>query len=297
MAQFQGQFIVFCSLFWGYLFADLPPDPALTVVNLNLRYNNPDDGKNRWENRIPLVKAFLAESAVDLLGFQEVTHRQLLDLQRIMRTYESVGQGRADGLTKGEYNPIFYKKDRFELLESGTFWLSETPSVPGSIGWDAQLPRIVTWAKLYDLASGKTLLHVNTHFDNKGTRSRFESIALLSARIRELAGNLPVIATSDFNIRKDHPRYGSKPYLQLIKTLKEDLNMESSEFLASGVISAGATGNGFEADWQLRPPHAVDYIFVNEKFIVHTYEVRHLLRDGIFIADHWPVIAKIAFSH
>lgn len=269
----------------------------LVVVNLNLRYDNPDDGKNKWENRLPIVKAFFDKSAPHLLGFQEVTHRQLLDLQQLMPGYEFAGEGREAGLKGGEYNPIFYKKDRFQLLESGTFWLSETPSVPGSVGWDAQLPRIVTWVKLKDRPTGKTLFHFNTHFDNKGISSRFESMKLLATKIQGMAGKLPVIATGDFNIRKDHPRYGKEPYLRLMDTFKGKLNMESSEFVAEKVISAGATGNGFEENWQLRPPNAVDYIFVNESFAVITYEVKRIIWEGVFIADHWPVIASMRFSN
>ncbi|MDN3687460.1 endonuclease/exonuclease/phosphatase family protein [Cyclobacterium jeungdonense] len=288
------------SIFTGFFFIMGIPNSnfqQLKVVNLNLRYDNPDDGKNKWENRLPIVEAFFDESTPHLLGFQEVTHRQLLDLKRIMPNYDYVGKGREDGLKGGEYNPIFFRKDRFQLLESGTFWLSNTPEKPGSIGWDAQLPRIVTWAKLEDLKSGKIIFHFNTHFDNKGIDSRYKSVDLLAGKIEEISEESPVVVTGDFNIRKDHPRYGKQPYIYLVATLSRQLQMESAEFAAEKVISAGATGNGFEENWQQRPPNAVDYIFVNEGFAVNTYEVRHIIREGVFIADHWPVIVKMRFSN
>ncbi|WP_162342580.1 endonuclease/exonuclease/phosphatase family protein [Cyclobacterium salsum] len=269
----------------------------LIIVNLNIRYDNPKDGKNKWENRLPIVADFIAESAPHLLGFQEVTHRQLLDLKSIMPNHDFVGRGRKDGLKGGEYNPIFYRKDRFHLLESGTFWLSDTPEEPGSIGWDAQLPRIVTWAKLKDQENGKVIFHFNTHFDNRGTEARFKSVDLLVEKMEEIAGEAPLLATGDFNIRKEHPRYGKEPYVYLIETMSQRLQMESAEFAAEKVISAGATGNGFEENWQLRPPNAVDYIFVDPGFNVNSYQVDKIIQDAVFIADHWPVLAKLKYGN
>lgn len=280
------------------LFAAKPTVGAdLTVINLNIRYDNPNDGKNQWENRVPIIKSFFIDSSPDLIGFQEVTHRQLLDLIQMLPAYGFAGKGRKDGLEGGEYNPIFYRKDRFSLLDKDTFWLSETPEQPGSVGWDAQLPRIVTWVKLKDKESGKIIFHFNTHVDNRGVEARFKSVDLLAGKIKEIAGEVPVIATGDFNIRKDHPRYGKEPYIYLIETMSQRLQMESAEFAAENVISAGATGNGFEEDWQQRPPNAVDYIFVNPHLKVSTYQVDKIIRDGIFIADHWPVLANVMFSN
>ncbi|WP_439483085.1 endonuclease/exonuclease/phosphatase family protein [Cyclobacterium plantarum] len=280
-------------------FLALKPDPdtEMTVVNLNIRYDNPEDGKNKWENRIPIVRSYFNQANPDLIGFQEVTYRQLKDLEKILPAYGFVGKGRKDGIKGGEYNPIFYRKDRFQLLANATFWLSETPEKPGSIGWDAQLPRIVSWAKLKDGESGKIIFHFNTHFDNKGMDSRFKSVDLLAGKIDEIAGASPVIFTGDFNIRKDHPRYGKQPYRHLIDSFSRRLQMESAEFAAEKVISAGATGNGFEENWQERPPNAVDYIFVNPQFKIGTYQVDKIIDKGVFIADHWPVVAKMVFSN
>ncbi len=286
----------YVSIF-GISTSNIQGPAELIIVNLNIRYDNPEDGKNKWENRLPIVADFISESAPHLLGFQEVTHRQLLDLQKIMPDYDFVGKGRKDGLMGGEYNPIFYRKDRFHLLESGTFWLSDTPEEPGSIGWDAQLPRIVTWAKLKDREGGKIIFHFNTHFDNKGIDSRYKSVDLLVDRIEEISEVSPVVVSGDFNIRKDHPRYGKQPYIHLIEMLKHQLQMESAEFVAEKVISAGATGNGFEENWQQRPPNAVDYIFVNPGFKVRSYQVDSIIRDGVFIADHWPVLAVVKYSN
>ncbi|SHN19922.1 Metal-dependent hydrolase, endonuclease/exonuclease/phosphatase family [Cyclobacterium lianum] len=273
--------------------AEVRPSPKLTVVNLNIRYDNPEDGAYKWENRIPIVRSFFNQCAPDLIGFQEVTQRQLGDLAAMLPAYGFVGRGRNDGLAGGEFNPIFYRKDRFELLENATFWLSESPDVAGSVGWDAQLPRIVTWAKLKDRTSGKLIFHFNTHFDNKGMESRFKGVDLLCEKIAEIAGESPTIATGDFNIRKDHPRYGKEPYIYLREKLSERLQMRSAEFVAKRVISDGATGNGFEENWQERPPHAVDYIFVDPNFQVSTYQVEKIIENGVFIADHWPVVAKM----
>lgn len=278
-----------------FAFKSLSTD-ELTIVSLNIRYDNPEDGKNKWKKRIPIVRSFFNQSTPDLIGFQEVTHLQLKDLETMLPAYGWVGRGRKDGLMGGEYNPIFYRKDRFQLLENATFWLSDTPEDPGSIGWDAQLPRIVTWVKLRDRESGKLIFHFNTHFDNKGIDSRYKSVDLLAGKIEEIAGESAAIATGDFNIRKDHSRYGEKPYLHLMETFSSHLWLESAEFAAEVVLSAGATGNGFEEHWEQRPPNAVDYIFVNPHLKVRSYQVDKIIQNGVFISDHWPVLAVVKFS-
>ena len=130
----------------------------ISVGQFNIRYDNKFDRERGegWDVRMPKVCNLINYEGWDVFGAQEVLHNQLLDLKQVLKDYDHVGVGRSDGKTKGEYAPIFYKKSRMRCLSSGTFWLSETPDVAGSKGWDAALPRICTWA----------------HFEDKSTKWR-----------------------------------------------------------------------------------------------------------------------------
>jgi endonuclease/exonuclease/phosphatase family metal-dependent hydrolase len=121
--------------------------------------------------------------------------------------YDYVGVGRTDGATKGEYSPVFFLKEKFDVLEKGNFWLSETPDVPGSVGWDAALERIASYAKLRDKASGKIFMAVNTHFDHVGVTARRESAKLIMKKIQEIVGEQPAVVTGDFNVTEDDEAY------------------------------------------------------------------------------------------
>ena len=160
---------------------DGPPDAMtpLRVISYNVRFNNPGDGINAWPERRDRVAALLRFHEADLIGVQEALAGQLDDLDAALPGHAWLGVGRDDGATTGEYTAIFYRTDRLELLDEGTFWLSPTPSVPGSVGWDAAITRIATWARFRDLRTGTAFVHLNTHFDHVGAEARTESARLI----------------------------------------------------------------------------------------------------------------------
>ena len=139
----------------------------IKAISYNIRYNNPKDGMNVWENRKATVMGLLNEQSADFVGLQEVVHAQLLDLVEGLPTYNYVGIGRKDGKTKGEYSPIFFKKDKYSVLQSNTFWLSETPDLV-SKGWDASLERICTYGLFENKKNQKKVWVFNTHLDHRG---------------------------------------------------------------------------------------------------------------------------------
>ena len=269
----------------------------LVVVTFNIRYDNPNDGTNSWENRVPLIESWFREEMPDLIGMQEVRHNQLLDLENILPDYAYVGTGRDDGKQGGEYTPVFFRKDRFNLIEDSQFWLSETPEVPGSKGWDAAITRIVTWAKFKHVTSGKEFYLFNTHFDHRGVTAREMSPLLLSQKIQSIAGESPVILTGDFNIRKNNSTLGSGLYDNLTDVLKEKNRLiYTLEISDTPVTTAGATSNGFRKDWEIgEPGDAIDYIFVTGHFTVVSYRVDRIMNGDIFISDHWPVTTLLEF--
>ena len=175
----------------------------------NIRLQN--DGDERagvgWSVRRDRVAEYIRKNHIDIVGMQEVLHPQLEDLLARLPEYDYVGVGRTDGATKGEYSPVFFLKEKFEVLEKGNFWLSETPDVPGSVGWNAALERIASYAKLRDKQTGKVFMAVNTHFDHVGVTARRESAKLIMRKIQEIVGNRPAVVTGDFNVTEDDEAY------------------------------------------------------------------------------------------
>ncbi len=131
---------------------------TLNVMTWNIRLNTPSDGINAWPNRKDWVAEIIVKNKVDIAGFQEVLVEQLEDLKARLPEMDVYGVGRNDGKNAGEFTPIFFRKDRFELLDQSTFWLSMTPDKTASKGWDAALPRIASWVKLKDRQTGSVLL-------------------------------------------------------------------------------------------------------------------------------------------
>ena len=183
-----------CKLRWG-------------TFNIRLQNDGDEKAGYGWSVRRDRVADYVKSRHIEVIGMQEVLHAQLEDLLERLPEYDYVGVGRTDGKTKGEYSPIFFLKDKFEVLEKGNFWLSETPDVPGSKGWDAALERVASYAKLKDKASGKVFMAVNTHFDHVGVTARRESAKLIMRKIQEIVGKQPAVVTGDFNVTEDDEAY------------------------------------------------------------------------------------------
>lgn len=273
------------------LLASEPPKPIeLKVMTFNVRFDNPADGINAWEHRISLVEAYMAEVAPDIVGMQENLHHQNEDLLRIMPGYRYVGTGRDDGGKGGEYSPVFFRSDRFELLDDGQFWLSETPDVPGSIGWEAVLPRVVAWARLKERESGQELYVFNTHFSHVSDLARRRSMEFMSDQIRRIAGDSRVIVTGDFNITK-----GSELYYDMLAHFYRHNRLQNAELISeTPVTGAQSTFNAFREDVA---PRVIDFIFVDPHFSVQSYQVDRIMQNGVFISDHWPVWARVTMVH
>jgi pyruvate/2-oxoglutarate dehydrogenase complex dihydrolipoamide acyltransferase (E2) component len=169
-------------------------------ATFNIRYDNPQDSLNNWQYRKDRVCQFIKDHELDIVGMQEVLHNQFQDLRAGLPEYDGIGVGRDDGKTAGEYAPLFYRKDKYEVLDSNTFWLAENPDSVGMMGWDAVCVRIATWAKFKDKATGKIFMAVNTHFDHVGEEARRQSALLIIRKIKEIVGERPAVVTGDFNV-------------------------------------------------------------------------------------------------
>ncbi len=184
----------------------------MRVASFNVRYGTAPDGEHRWDVRKERVVAAIERIGADVVGLQEALAFQASHLRDKLPAFEYFGAGRDDGKEAGEQCGILFRAARFERTGAGHFWLSETPDVAGSRGFDAALPRMATWVRLRDReAGGREVLVVNTHFDHRGARARLESAKLLLERVRALARDGPAVVTGDFNCGE-----GSEPYAALL---------------------------------------------------------------------------------
>lgn len=259
-------------------------EKSVRVITFNIRYDEPRDGENTWGNRKTKVSDLIRFHRADLIGVQEALSGQLGDLKTLLPGFAQCGVGRTDGKSAGEFSTIIYRASRFKMLECQTFWLSQTPEIAGSKGWDADYPRIVTWAKFRDNETKKTFFQFNTHFDHIGKIARAESARLLLTRIEKIAGKPPFIVTGDFNaVEKDEPYQ--------ILTTGAGFRLKDSRYLS---INApyGSTST-FNAFGPLQPDRKIDYIFVGDGVKVVEHAVLSDQWDGKWASDHLPVLAEI----
>jgi endonuclease/exonuclease/phosphatase family metal-dependent hydrolase len=180
----------------------------IRALSFNIRYGTANDGDHRWPNRRDHVITTIRDHAPHILGMQEALRFQLDEIARALPAYREIGVGRDDGITKGEYSAILVDTSRFAVLESGQFWFSDTPNVPGSMHWGNRITRLCTWARLADRATGDTIRVFNQHWDHESQPSRERSARLLLERIQSVSpANGPLIIMGDFNSGEDNPAF------------------------------------------------------------------------------------------
>lgn len=263
-----------------------PGDTTLRVMTYNIRYNNPEDGQNAWPYRREQVATVIQDSDVAIVGIQEALSGQVADLAELLPEYAWFGVGRDDGDEAGEYAPVFYRRDRLDLLEGETFWLSEAPDAPGSKSWDAAITRIVTACKFQDKVSGATFLLWNTHFDHRGEQARLESAKLIVRMVGAMAGSLPVIVTGDFNFEPQTAPHG---------VLTAGGLVDARDHSTAEPVGPMGTFSGFVVRPEA-PARRIDYIFVDRTVAVERYAVIDAQANGYYVSDHLPVLAAIRLA-
>ena len=258
----------------------------LQVMTFNIRYNNPDDSLNAWPLRKDKVAAQILFHEVQLLGVQEALHDQMVDLQQRLPGFRYLGVGRDDGKQAGEYSAIFYDTTVLSVVKNGTFWLSQTPEVPGSKGWDAAITRLVTWARFRDKRTGKEFYSFNTHFDHIGKIARRQSAMLLLQKVQEIAGQTPAVVTGDFNARpEDEP-------IKVIMDPSNSLRLTDSKQVSSTPhYGPDGTFNAFQAREVNNKP--IDYIFLKNNWKVYRHATISETWEGRFASDHFAVLARL----
>lgn len=272
---------VFC-----FLFAMLPffgvSAQQLKVMTYNIRFDNPADGVNQWGNRKEMLFALVRKYSPDIIGVQEALHHQLEAIKIDQSRYDYVGVGRDDGKLKGEFSPVFYDRNKFDLVDHNTFWLSLTPTVPGSKGWDAQITRVATWVILKDKETRKKFFVLNTHFDHMGKQARIESAVLIKSQIEKLSRGLPVIVTGDFNCTRDE-----KPYAVMT---------EPSGISLADPAPPNPPGTFCNFEVNSMECRGIDYIFHSAKWSSVDYQVITDHDGKNYPSDHLPVMVTLSLK-
>jgi len=254
--------VLFLMLLSGNAMAKQPA--TFTVATYNVRLANHGDSVNGngWGKRAPNVAKIALFHGFDIFGTQEGFYEQLNDLKQLMPGYEYIGVGREDGKKQGEHSAIFYRTDKFKVLEHGDFWLSEDQTKP-NLGWDAACIRVCTWGKFKELITGLTFVYFNLHMDHKGIKAREESAKLILKKIQGMPKGTPVILSGDFNVNQ----FSSSYKLLSTSGILRDAH-DKATLIYEPVVG---TFNGFDANNV--ETGRIDHIFLTDNFTVSKYGI------------------------
>ena len=256
---------------------------ALKVMSFNIRFGTANDGDNHWQHRRNLVAETIQLFSPDLLGVQEALDFQCQFLREQLPNHRFVGRGRESEPESGEFCGVFFRTDRFRLVDSGYFWLSEQPDVPGSKSWDATLPRMVSWVRLQDSDSGdRELVFANTHFDHRGSVARLKAAHLIRQRLVDNT-QTPIILVGDFNCGE-----ASEPYQWLVapEGRRERQFMDSFRETNPSVTQHEGTFSAWKGE---TAGERIDWILHTPEFAALDADIIRLQQQGRFPSDHYPV--------
>jgi endonuclease/exonuclease/phosphatase family metal-dependent hydrolase len=260
----------------------------LSVMSFHIKQRSLVDGVNSWENRKPLVLWLLKDKEPDIIGFQVVDKNQLVNLLFDLPQYRYVGDGSNGELDPGPFNPIFFKKDEFDLIAKSQFWLSENPELQGSKGWDSDESNIVSWVKLRNRNSGHIFFVFNTCFSELSSESRLKSAKLILQKINMIADNAPVIVTGTIN---ETPQ--DSAYHILTGNYEKHFPLWDSETIAEITPDEPTyTYNAFSESTQLKR----DYILVNGYLNVNEFMFFPSKKGKVFISNHYPIMVNLTFN-
>lgn len=262
----------------------LPAQAPVRLLSFNIRYGTANDGAHAWPNRRAAVIGTIADHAPHLAGIQEALRFQLDELGAALPRYREVGVGRDDGRRAGEYAAILIDTARFTVLAEGTFWLSETPEVPGSMHWGNRITRITTWARLVDRLAGDTLRVYNAHWDHESQPSRERSASLLLDRIRAQGSPRDgILVMGDFNSGPTNPAF-------VMLTSDAGVALRDLHRLRAGYESWGGTFNEFRGD---RSGEKIDAILAGPGWQLRDAGIDVRRWGAVWASDHFAVWASV----
>ena len=258
------------------------------LMSFNVRYDTATDGVHNWAHRRRLVADTIRYHDPDVVGIQEAMTHQLRELESMLPAYEWVGEARNTTVQSGEHTAVGYRRERFSAAETDTFWLSETPDSPGSVGWDARHPRVATWLRLRERGAERALVVLNTHLDHYGERARREGIGLALSRLADLADDEVVVLCGDFNCVVGGPAHAAASGYNI----GDGRRLRDSRQLAPHCHGPTTTRTDFEA---LLPDMDIDHVFLSDDATVTGWSAVTDRDDDHYASDHLPVVVDCEF--
>ncbi|MBA3545685.1 MAG: endonuclease/exonuclease/phosphatase family protein [Nannocystis sp.] len=270
------------------------PGPKVKIMTFNIRVGTANDGENAWDKRKDLVYQVFATTDADFVGVQEALNFQLVAIDGAVPGYDRIGVGTEDGKTKGPINAIYYRKSRFALKQSDTFWLSDTPNQPGSQTWGNKFPRAVTWGRFIEKKTDYTFYVYNTHFDHVSQNSREKSAVLLSQKIaaRQASAD-PFAVTGDFNAGEGNLATKFLKGDAKIDGQANEVRMRDTFRVVKPDAENVGTAHGFQGG---TGGNKIDYVYVPPKQKVNSAYINHFNVDGRYPSDHFPVVGVVTFA-
>jgi endonuclease/exonuclease/phosphatase family metal-dependent hydrolase len=265
-----------------FIISSLAAQETIKIMSFNIRLDVASDAENRWDARKERVTGLVNFYEPDFVGGQEVMHHQMQYMLEKMNGYNFIGVGRDDGKTKGEYSCIFYKKEKYQLIEQSTFWLSPTPDTV-SKGWDAAIVRVCTYGLFKSQKTKQYFWVFNTHFDHIGEQARLESAKLIFKKIQAInKKNYPVMVTGDFNSKPD-----AAPAQYMMTNMNNARNISQQRY------GNADTWNGFK--FHEKPDGCIDYIFTAKDSRINVLKFATITDsyDLKYPSDHFPIMATI----
>jgi endonuclease/exonuclease/phosphatase family metal-dependent hydrolase len=259
------------------------------VMTFNIRTRTIIDGLNHWNHRKGFVADTIAGNGADIVGLQEVRNSQLKYIKSKLPQYAVYAAGRCDGEQSGESCPVLYRKDRFELLDSGTFWFSDTPSIAGSKGWGNLPPRICSWVHLAETHTGNGLYVYNLHLDHISQNSREKSVQLLMKKIAARQTNEAYIMMGDFNMEVQNPAMRWLNRIGLARPRLASFDVWQSIHPNRSI----GTRHGFNGHFS---GPQIDHIRFSSNLLAIDARIDNHSRNGRYPSDHFPVVANIRFN-
>jgi endonuclease/exonuclease/phosphatase family metal-dependent hydrolase len=282
---YSGTLLAICLITFFSLIKKKPiPETTVRLMTLNIRFDNPADGENAWPNRIDMVTGILEDFRPDFAGLQEVLPHQMDDMAGKLPFYQSIFRTREINPAEGEASPIMYDADKWVLLNSGTFWLSDNPYESGSNTWGAACNRIATWGRFSLKAHKKTVFVLNTHFDHVSQTARENSAALILEKIFILSEGSPVVLMGDLNVEEDNPVYE--------RIVKEPGMKDAYRIFYPKPTAKDFTFNAWQAGEGI---NRIDYIFTSENFRITNARVIKTMMYNRYPSDHFPVFVEAGF--
>ena len=270
---------------------------TLTVMSFNIRYGSANDGPNHWDRRKDMVFDVLHEQHAEVVGLQEALEFQLDEIKTALPQYQHLGVGREDGKTQGEYSAILYCPERFDVLDSNSFWLSDAPEKVASITWGNACTRICTWAHFQDKLTGKRFYLYNTHLDHRSQPSREKSVALILKRIDQRSVKDPVFVTGDFNADENNAAIEMIRSASITVQTDPEVGPQSTHLIDTyrrlhPNIPEVGTFNQFKG---VRSGGKIDFVWASTNLEVLDAAILYTHTNGRYPSDHFPVTATVCW--